>query len=145
MVYNHYRSSNHYPITVIWQFKPLDTHFPIPDIETEDSFILLRTTLHIPSPSRYTTFTTKSEPMKITLLTNLSGEIICATYRASIPAQTTFIATQIKPSPEQQVYEIDIPAELSQYILEGTIDREIFNYKVERVGQEAKLVKGPAK
>jgi hypothetical protein len=39
---NRHRSSNHYPITVIWQLKPLDTHFPIPDIETEDSFILLR-------------------------------------------------------------------------------------------------------
>jgi hypothetical protein len=39
---NRYRSSNHYPITVIWQLKPLDTHFPIPDNETEDSFILLR-------------------------------------------------------------------------------------------------------
>jgi len=39
--YRH-RSTNHYPITVIWQLKPLDTHSPIPDIETEDSFILLR-------------------------------------------------------------------------------------------------------
>jgi hypothetical protein len=83
--------------------------------------------------------------MKITLLTNLSGEIIYATYRASIPAQTTFTATQIKPSPEQEVHEIDIPAELSQHVLEGTIDSEIFNYRIERAGQGAKLVKGSAK
>jgi hypothetical protein len=39
--YRH-RSTNHYPITVIWQLKPLVTHSQIPDIETEDSFILLR-------------------------------------------------------------------------------------------------------
>ena len=52
---------------------------------------------------------------------------------------------QIKTSPEQEVHEIDIPAELFQHILENTIDREIFNYRVERVGQEAKLVKRSAK
>jgi hypothetical protein len=83
--------------------------------------------------------------MKITLLTNLSGEIIGARYRASIPYESSFIATQIKPSPEQQVHEIDIPDELCQHILEGTLDREIFKYRVEGVGQKAKLVKGSAK
>jgi hypothetical protein len=88
---------------------------------------------------------TKSEPMKITLLTNLSGRIICARYRANTPHESSNIATQINPSPEQQVHEIDIPAELCQYVLEGTLDREIFNYRVEGVGQKAKLVKGAAK
>jgi hypothetical protein len=83
--------------------------------------------------------------MKITLLTNKSGEILCASHRAGIPHESSFISTQIKPSPEQEVHEMDLPAELYQHILENTIDREIFNYRVERVGQEAKLVKGSAK
>ena len=61
------------------------------------------------------------------------------------PQQSSFITMQIKTSPEQEVHEIDIPAELFQHILENTIDREIFNYRVERVGQEAKLVKPSAK
>jgi hypothetical protein len=82
--------------------------------------------------------------MKITLLTNLSGNIICARHGASTPHESSHIATQIKPSPEQQVHEIDIPAELCQHILEGTLDREIFKYRVEGVGQRAKLVKGSA-
>jgi hypothetical protein len=102
-------------------------------------------TLRILSASRYITFTTKCEPMKITLLTNKSGEILCASHHAGIPHESDFITTQIKPSPEQEVHEIDIPSELYQHILEGTIDREIFHYKVERVGKEAKLVKGSAK
>jgi hypothetical protein len=88
---------------------------------------------------------TKSEPMKITLLTNLSGKIICARYRASTPHESSHITTQIRPSPEQQVHEIDIPAELCQHVLEGTLDLEIFKYKVEGVGQRAKLVKESAK
>ena len=83
--------------------------------------------------------------MKITLLTNLSGEIICARPRASTPRENSLMTTQIKPSSEQWVHEIDVPAELFQHILENTIDREIFNYRVEGVGQEAKLVKGSAK
>jgi hypothetical protein len=83
--------------------------------------------------------------MKITLLTNLSGEIIGASHRANVPLAGTTILTQIRPSAEQEVHEIDIPAELSQHILDGTIDREIFNYRVERAGQEAKLVKRSAK
>jgi hypothetical protein len=83
--------------------------------------------------------------MKITLLTNLSGEILGAGHRTGVPDVNSLITTQIKPSPEQEVHEIDIPAELSQHILEGTIDREIFNYRVEKVGREAKLVKGSKK
>jgi hypothetical protein len=83
--------------------------------------------------------------MKITLLTNMSGEIIGASHRVSVPPVNSNILTQIRPSAEQEVHEIDIPAELSQHMLDGTIDREIFNYKVERVGQEAKLVKRSAK
>jgi hypothetical protein len=83
--------------------------------------------------------------MKITLLTNLSGKIICARYRASTPHEASFIGTQINPAPEQRVHEIDIPAELSQHILEGTLDREIFKYKVEGAGQRAKLVRASAK
>jgi hypothetical protein len=83
--------------------------------------------------------------MKITLLTNLSGEIIGAKYRAITPHETSHITTQITPSPEQAVHEIDIPAELSQHILEGTLDSEIFNYRVEGDGQNAKLVRGAAR
>ncbi len=83
--------------------------------------------------------------MKITLLTNLSGKIICARYRASNPHESSYITTQIKPSPDQHVHEIDIPAELCQHVLEGTLDREIFKYRVEGAGQRAKLVKGSTK
>jgi|GEM_PF-3760249 len=83
--------------------------------------------------------------MKITLLTNLTGTIIGARYRAGTSHESSHITTQIKPSPEQRVHEIDIPAELCQHVLEGTLDQEIFNYKVEGVGQRAKLVKGSAK
>lgn len=83
--------------------------------------------------------------MKITLLTNSSGEIICASYRASTAYESSHLATQIKPSPEQQVHEIDVPAEFSQHILEGTLDTEIFNYSVEGVGERAKLVRRSAK
>ena len=88
---------------------------------------------------------TKSEPMKITLLTTLSGEIICAKYRLGPAHENSNITTQITPSPEQELHEIDIPAELSQHVLEGTLDSTIFNYRVEGVGEQAKLVKGSAK
>lgn len=81
----------------------------------------------------------------MTLLTNLSGKIICAGYRAGTPNEGSNNATQIKPSPEQQVHEIDIPAELCQHVLEGTLVSEIFKYKVEGVGQRAKLMKTSAK
>jgi hypothetical protein len=83
--------------------------------------------------------------MKITLLTNLSGEIICAKYRVSTPHKTSDITSQITPSPEQELHEIDIPAELYPHILEGTLDSEIFNYRVEGAGEQARLVKGSAK
>ncbi len=83
--------------------------------------------------------------MKITLLTNSSGEILCARYRANTPHQSSHITTQIEPSPDQELHEIDIPVELSHHILEGTLDSEIFNYRVEGVGEKAKLVKGSAK
>jgi hypothetical protein len=88
---------------------------------------------------------TKSEPMKITLLTNLTGAIVGARYRPNTSHESGHIATQIKPSPDQRIHEIDIPAELSLHILEGTLDLEIFKYKVEGVGQRAKLVKESAK
>jgi hypothetical protein len=88
---------------------------------------------------------TKSEPMKITLLTNLSGEIICAKYRLSTPHKSNNITTEITPSPEQELHEIDIPAGLYQHIVEGTLDSEIFNYRVEGAGEQARLVKGSAK
>jgi hypothetical protein len=84
---------------------------------------------------------TKSEPMKITLLTTLAGEIICAKYRLSPPHENSNITTQVTPSPEQKLHEIDIPAELCQHILEGTLDSEIFKYRVEGVDEQAKLVK----
>jgi hypothetical protein len=80
--------------------------------------------------------------MRITLLTNKAGEIICANHRADVSHESSVITTQIKPSPDQEVHEIELPDALSQHIVEGTIDREIFNYRVERTGREAKLVKG---
>ena len=82
--------------------------------------------------------------MNITLLTNLSGKIICARYNASTPFERSHIESQIKPTPEQQVHEIDIPAELCQHVLEGTLVSEIFKYKVEGVGKSAKLVRESA-
>lgn len=84
--------------------------------------------------------------MKITLLTDLSGEIICARYRASSPHESSsLITTQITPAPEQKLHEFDLPAELSNHILEGTLDSEIFNYRVEGTGEKATLVKISAK
>jgi hypothetical protein len=55
--------------------------------------------------------------------------------------KSNIVTTLIKPSPEQNVHEIEIPAELYPHILESTIGREIFNYRIEGIGQEAKLVK----
>jgi hypothetical protein len=87
---------------------------------------------------------TKRKPMKITLLTNLSGEIVGARYRAGAPGESSPIATQINTSPEQRVHEIDIPAELHSHVLEGTLVSEIFKYRVEGVGKRAKLVRASA-
>jgi hypothetical protein len=83
--------------------------------------------------------------MKITLLTDLSGKIICAQHRPGNLADHGHISTQMNPSAEQQIHEIDIPAELSTHVLEGTLDREIFKYKVEGAGNRAKLVRTSAK
>ena len=82
--------------------------------------------------------------MKITVLTDLPGKIICASYRASNSNERGLIATQIKPSAEQRVHEIDIPVELCEHILEGTLINEIFKYKVEGIGKGAKLVRESA-
>jgi hypothetical protein len=79
--------------------------------------------------------------MKITLLTNLSGKIIGARYYPNELGENGQIKTQIVPTPEQQVHEIDIPAELSQHITEGTLAHEIFNYRVEGIGQAAILIR----
>ena len=60
--------------------------------------ILTRMTLPYLSASRYITFTTKSEPMKITLLTNKSDEISMYPAIAQVsPAKVTSITTVIKP------------------------------------------------
>jgi hypothetical protein len=83
--------------------------------------------------------------MKITLLTDLSGKIICASYRQSnYPGQST-ISTQISPTPEQQLNNLDIPAELHGHVLDDTLELEIFNYKVDGTGENAKLVKESGK
>jgi len=83
--------------------------------------------------------------MKITLLTDLSGNIICAKYRPGNTDGRSNIMTQMNPSSEQRVHEIDISVELSTVALEGTLDREIFKYKVEGAGNRAKLVRTSAK
>jgi hypothetical protein len=83
--------------------------------------------------------------MKITLLTDLSGKIICATYRKSNYPERSPSATQISPSPEQQLHHLDIPAELHGHVLDDTLELEIFKYKVDGTGERAKLVKESAK
>lgn len=83
--------------------------------------------------------------MKITLLTDSSGKIIGAKYRPGGPNERGDIATQMNPSPDQRVHEIDIPAELTTHVLEGTLVNEIFKYKVQGAGKRAKLVKHSAK
>jgi hypothetical protein len=84
--------------------------------------------------------------MKLTILTDDSGKILGASYippsavapRASAGSVGTI---RIKAARTQRLHEVDLPAELSSHVLEGTLAREIFKFRVHVQGKTAKLVK----
>jgi hypothetical protein len=84
--------------------------------------------------------------MKITVLIDDSGKVLGASY---IPPSTiarpasanSSAAIRIKAARAQRLHEVDLPAELSSHVLEGTLPKEIFKFHVEVQGKTAKLVK----
>ena len=83
--------------------------------------------------------------MKINVLVDESGKIIAAhnnaLLTALIPISSERSVTRIKLSPDQSLYEVEIPIELQKHILENTLASEIFQYTIKSYNGVMKLVK----
>ncbi|WP_028775849.1 hypothetical protein [Shimazuella kribbensis] len=83
--------------------------------------------------------------MRLNVLADQAGIILAAQYTVSpsrLPLSSLSIS-EVVPSEGQSLYEVEVPSELQQHILQNTLATEIFKYRVESQGEGTRLIKIP--